>query len=98
MHNQQDFQPTWLYIKQHEITGLKYFGKTIRDVNIYMGSGTYWTRHIKKHGKDHVKTTWSRLFYNKEEIEQYALDFSKRMNIVESKEWANLKFENGLDG
>ena len=37
------FVPTWLYIKQHNITKLKYFGKTVRKDPIkYKGSGTYW--------------------------------------------------------
>ena len=26
-----EFKPTWLYIKQHNTTGLKYFGKTTKD-------------------------------------------------------------------
>jgi hypothetical protein len=26
------YKPTWLYIKRHTITGLKYFGKTVQDV------------------------------------------------------------------
>lgn len=46
----------YLYVKQHSITGLKYFGKTVRDPNTYFGSGTYWNRHIDKHGREHVET------------------------------------------
>ena len=47
----------YLYIKQHSITNLKYFGVTKKkDPFKYMGSGTYWNRHISKHGKDQVKT------------------------------------------
>jgi hypothetical protein len=90
--------PTYLYIKQHSITGLKYFGKTTKDPYTYNGSGKHWTRHIKKHGKEHIITVWvSDLFHDKS-IVDYALQFSKDNNIVESKEWANLKPENGLDG
>lgn len=33
--------PTYLYVKQHTITGLKYFGKTIKDPYVYPGSGTH---------------------------------------------------------
>ena len=47
---QSTFNPTWLYIKEHNVTGLKYFGKTTRDPLKYKGSGTHWTRHISKHG------------------------------------------------
>ena len=45
--------PTHLYIKQHAITKLKYFGKTTRlDPLIYLGSGTHWKRHVNKHGME----------------------------------------------
>jgi hypothetical protein len=93
-----DFKPTYLYIKQHSITGLKYFGKTTQDLHTYLGSGKYWLRHIKKHGKDRVITIWCQLFTDKDLLVEYALKFSSDNNIVESKEWANLVPENGLDG
>ena len=92
------FQPTWLYIKQHNVTGLKYFGKTVRKDPIkYKGSGTYWNRHIDKHGSD-ITTVWLQLFTSKDELIKFALTFSKENNIVESTEWANLEFEDGLSG
>lgn len=92
------FKPTWLYVKQHNSTGLKYFGKTIRKDPIrYLGSGDYWKQHLTKHGAN-ITTTWCQLFTNKDELVAYALSFSKDNNIVESKEWANLIVENGLDG
>lgn len=92
------FTPTYLYIKQHSITGKLYFGKTIRNPEIYLGSGTYWNRHIKKHGKEHVITLWYCLFYDKESITDFAINFSKSQNIVESEKWLNLKPETGVDG
>ena len=91
-------QPTYLYIKQHSITGLKYFGKTSGDPYKYNGSGKHWKTHIKKHGKEHVKTLWVSELYHDTSISDYALQFSIKNNIVESKQWANLKPENGLDG
>lgn len=91
------YTPTWLYIKQHTITKLKYFGKTIQDPHIYQGSGVYWTNHLKKHGYA-VTTTWCQLFDNEQSLIEYALNFSKSNNIVESKEWANLMLENGKTG
>ena len=90
--------PTYLYVKQLSVTGLKYFGKTTNDPYTYKGSGKHWTRHIKKHGKKHIVTLWvSNLFYDTS-IVDYALQFSKENNIVESKEWANMEPENGLNG
>jgi hypothetical protein len=83
------FKPTFLYIKQHTITGLMYFGKTTKNPEKYLGSGSYWVRHIKKHGKQYVINLWYCLFYNELECREFALQFSKQHNIVESKEWAN---------
>jgi hypothetical protein len=92
-------QTTYLYIKQHSVTGLKYFGKTTKNDPVkYLGSGIHWKRHIKKHGIEHVKTLWYQSFDSEESLVEYATKFSQQNNIVESKEWANLKGENGLDG
>lgn len=89
----------YLYIKQHIISGLKYFGKTVRNNPYsYLGSGTHWRRHINKHGKEHVITCQVWEFESQEECTNFALEFSLANNIVESKEWANLREENGLDG
>ena len=91
-------KPTYLYIKQHKITGLKYFGKTTKENPVtYLGSGKHWLRHIKKHG-EHIETIWYQLFTDEKLLTEYALNFSKQNDIVVSKEWANLKEENGLDG
>jgi hypothetical protein len=93
----QPFTPTWLYLKQHNITGLKYFGKTIRDPMKYVGSGVVWARHLKKHGCN-ITTVWTKLFTDKDELTQFAIQYSKDHNIVESKEYANLVLEDGLMG
>ena len=93
-----EFKPTYLYIKQHTLTGKLYFGKTVGNPEKYLGSGKLWQHHIKKHGKEHIVTLWYELFPNKDEIQEFALSFSKEMNIVESEQWLNLKLENGLDG
>ena len=90
--------PTYLYIKQHSVTGLKYFGKTTQNPYKYPGSGTYWTHHIKKYGKEFIKTIWVSDLYYDTSISEIALHFSIENNIVESDDWANLKLENGLDG
>ena len=93
----QSFIPTFLYIKQHNQTGLKYFGKTAFDPCSYSGSGKYWKKHLKSHGND-VTTLWAQLFNTLEELTEYAVNFSRTNNIVESDEWANLIPENGVDG
>ena len=91
--------PTVLYILQHSVTKLKYFGKTTQDIRKYKGSGVYWTDHIKKHGKKHVVTRYvSKPYTDSDTISKRALVFSIRHNIAESKDWGNIKPENGLDG
>lgn len=90
---------TYLYIKRHTITGLRYFGKTTKqDPYAYLGSGKLWLRHIKKHGKEFVVTDWVKLFNNESELVEFALNFSKENNIVKSLEWANLMDEDGKHG
>lgn len=92
------FKKTCLYIKTHNITGLKYFGKTTAsDPHSYKGSGKYWKRHIDVHGYD-VKTDILGWYDTEESCRIAAIEFSNKNNIVESKEWANLKKENGKDG
>lgn len=93
-------KPTYLYIKEHTITGLRYFGKTVKpDPTKYKGSGRYWRRHLKVHGSEHVKTLWiSEPFVDENDIREFAEFFSAFFDIVNSNEWANEKIENGLDG
>jgi hypothetical protein len=90
--------PTYLYIKQHSVTKKKYFGKTTKDPYEYNGSGKHWSRHIKKHGKEHIVTLWVSDLYYDTSIIDVALKFSADNDIVNSKEWANMEPENGLNG
>jgi len=87
-----------LYVKQCSHCGLKYFGKTTKDYLKYKGSGHHWLRHIKLHGSDKVQTIEAWTFDTQSEAYKFAMDFSFKNDIVESKEWANLIPENGLDG
>lgn len=87
-----------LYIKQHNVTGLKYFGKTsVQDPYTYKGSGKRWKRHLQKHGND-ITTVMVKKFDNIQEASDWALKFSVENNIVNSKEWANMIEENAMDG
>ena len=97
-----------LYIATHNITGKKYFGKTVKWFTTedlqknYHGSGKYWNRHKKKYGKKDVTMEIYQICSLNESdedyVEQIALKFSEENNIVESEEWANLEFENGING
>ena len=90
-----------LYILEHKETKLKYFGKTSKyfsneEIMRYGGSGVYWNRHLKKYGKNISVKIYG--IYDFKEVEDIALKFSLENNIIDSKEWANLILENGLDG
>lgn len=103
MNIYSSFKPTWLYIKRHNKTGLKYFGKTTKDPNKYLGSGKYWLRHLKEHTED-ITTIWCERFDNPDLLTEFASFFSEIFDIVNSvdkngkKVWANMIPENGLDG
>ena len=92
------FKPTYLYVKTHNVTGLKYFGKTTNlDPVSYRGSGTYWINHIKKHGYD-VTTEIIGYYRDRDECVKAARKFSRDFMIVESEGWANLIDEYGVGG
>lgn len=93
----KNFYPTYLYVKTHNVTGLKYFGKTTKDPYHYRGSGKHWLAHIKKHGNN-VSTEVIGYYTNADECATRALQFSKDNCIVESQKWANMIVENGTDG
>lgn len=87
----------YLYVKTHNKTGMKYLGKTIKNPFVYKGSGKIWKRHIAKHGYD--ITTEILLESNDEsEIANMGIHYSKLWNVVKSKDWANLRPENGDGG
>lgn len=89
----------YLYIKQHSVTKLLYFGFTKQnDPYKYNGSGKYWKPHIKKHGREHVVTLKVFSFKDQKEATAFALQFSEYWNIVESPYWANLVPENASSG
>ena len=87
----------YLYVKTHNKTGLKYLGKTIADPFTYKGSGTYWKRHIDKHGYD---VTTEVIFQTEDKVifKEKALYFSELFDVVKSKEWANQTKEEGQGG
>jgi hypothetical protein len=89
---------TYLYIKQHSITGMLYFGKTTKNPETYLGSGKYWKTHITKYGTQYVETVWYCLYTDKNILTEFATRFSKLNDIVNSNQWANLAIENGTDG
>ena len=94
----KNFRPTRLLIK--ELAGQYYFCKSVvQDVIAYPGSGVIWSNRIKKYGKKNIKTLWiSDWYYDANLIQEVALHFSRENQIVESKMWANMRPENGING
>lgn len=87
----------YLYVKTHNETGLKYFGRTYKNPFKYKGSGVYWKAHLKKHG-DNVTTEVVGEFDSLELATEFAIKFSKENDIINSPLWANLIEENAIDG
>ena len=83
-----------LYLKKHNVTGLKYLGYTKNNPMKYKGSGIYWKRHISQYGYD---VTTEVLFESDDidEISKMGKYYSNLWNIVENKEFANLCEEDG---
>ena len=88
----------YLYVKQHSETGLKYLGKTTNnDPHKYPGSGLRWLNHLNVHGYDYT-TDILRECQSDDELKEWGIYYSNLWNVVESKEWANLKSEEGQGG
>lgn len=88
-----------LYLKESPL-GLKYIGKTQQNPFTYIGSGIYWTRHLKKHNfssKD-IKTIILFETTNKDELSKMGTYFSNFYNIVNNQDFANLINEEGQGG
>jgi hypothetical protein len=85
----------YLLVKTHNKTGLKYLCQTTRqDYNKYPGSGKYWKKHLKVHGYD-VTTEVIKECVSRDEMIYWGKHYSDLWNIVNSREWANLKPEEG---
>lgn len=91
----------YLLLKQHNDTGLKYLCKheanSFEECVKYRGSGTYWKKHLKKHGNN-VNTTCLFVTDDKNEFRKIATKYSEDFNIVVSEDWANLTIEQGQGG
>lgn len=101
------YKPSYLYIKTHNLTGLKYFGKTCEsNPHRYKGSGTEWMKHLDVYGYDVTTELLNdgKPYENIDDFIRDALEFSNSHNIVNAvddfgnKIWANLVVESGLGG
>jgi hypothetical protein len=84
----------YLYKKTHQVTGLKYLGKTTKDPHKYLGSGLEWKSHLKQFGKL-IDTEIIKECHSKEELSEWGRHYSKLWDVVNSPEWANKIPETG---
>lgn len=84
-----------LYVKTHNITGLKYLGFTAKqDAHKYTGSGFHWRKHLRVHGK-HYDTEILLETDDLQLIREKGSFYSQLWDIVKSPKWANEKPETG---
>ena len=88
---------TYLYLKTHNKTGLKYLGKTVTDPYTYLGSGKRWRKHLAKHGND-ITTEVLLETEDAQELATVGLYYSNLWNIVEDQSFANMRPETGDGG
>ena len=97
----KEYTAHYLMIKTHNITKLKYLCKKSTDKRekcfSYKGSGTYWKKHLSKHGDD-ITTEIIEECSTKQELTQKGIYWSKKLNVVASPEFANLVEERGDGG
>ncbi len=84
----------YLYVKTHNVTGLKYLGYTKRDVYQYSGSGIDWQSHLEEFGYD-FNTTVLLQTEDKKEINATGRFFSELWDVANSSGWANKIPETG---
>ena len=69
----------YLYIKTHNITGLRYLGQTQKNPFEYIGSGKRWKRHVAKHGND-ISTKVLLETNSFDELKEKGIYYSKKFN------------------
>ena len=87
----------YLYLKTHNVTSLRYLGKTIQNPHKYNGSGQRWINHLNKHGYD-ISTKILFQTRDMKEFKVVSTFYSKLLNIVMNPKYANLYEETGCGG
>jgi hypothetical protein len=86
-----------LYIKKCSHCSLLYFGKTVKNIDKYKGSGLKWAQHLAHHKSDAI-TILAKYYADVDRASRVALRFSARHKIATNALWANLKPEDAKAG
>ena len=83
-----------IYIYRNKTSGKRYIGYTTRDVNEYLGSGTYWKNHCNKHGgltEENIEREWVQWFDCEYKAKEFLSDFEEQHpEYYEGDDWCNL--------
>lgn len=96
MNNDINIGMIYLYLKTHNVTGLRYLGQTRQNPNVYKGSGIRWLNHLKQHGND---VTTEILFetVSYQDLGNEGKFYSKLWDVVNDSDFANLIEETGAE-
>jgi hypothetical protein len=95
---------TYIYVKKCTPSGLLYLGKTVKNIeenpNCYLGSGKRWLAHLKFYGytSNEIETYILHKTTSEEDLKQMGRYYSILFDVENSREWANLKIEEGDGG
>ena len=91
----------YILLKTHRKTGKKYLCRHVtadeKTCYTYSGSGTYWRRHLQKHGVD-LETTILAKCATIQEAKLVGIEYSNMWNVTNNPEFANLVREEGQGG
>ena len=90
----------FIYITTNTINGKRYLGQKKFDNDSkwenYIGSGTAFTRALKKYGKENFSRNIICLCYSEDELNKAEYDLSVFLNVVEDSGWYNLCYGGGV--
>lgn len=94
------WKPRTYYIIRNITSGKKYIGQTTKNMESYLGSGSYWKNHCKKHGgycRENIEIVFKKKFNFENEAKLFLKNFEKQNPeywLQENKIWANQVREN----
>lgn len=91
----------YILLKTHKKTGLQYLCRHVtkdeKTCYSYNGSGTYWRKHLEKHGYD-LETEILAKCETIEEAKTIGIMYSDKWDVVSNPNFANLVREEGQGG